>query len=61
MSVAAVHIVAIGIYYAMDIAHAPAQQQRLFAWVWMGLAVLVVVVGLQRLKRARRSARGRQA
>ena len=29
-------------------------RQRMFAWVWMGVTVAVVFVGLQRLKRARR-------
>jgi uncharacterized membrane protein YdjX (TVP38/TMEM64 family) len=56
VGVAAVHIVAIAIYYAAGIAHTSARQQRMFAWVWMGATVLVVLVGLQRLKRARRHA-----
>lgn len=57
VGVAAVHVVAIAIYYAADIAHATASQQRLFAWVWMGATLLVVFVGLQRIKRARRAGR----
>lgn len=57
IGVAAVHVVAITIYYAVDIAHTSARQQRLFAWVWMGATVLVVFVGLQRIKRARRAGR----
>ena len=54
LSVAAVHGVAIALYYALDLPHAPAARQRLFAWIWMGATVLVVFVGLQRIKRARR-------
>jgi hypothetical protein len=57
IGVAAVHVVAITIYYAADIARTSARQQRLFAWVWMGATVLVVFVGLQRIKRARRASR----
>jgi hypothetical protein len=59
VGVAAIHVLAIVIYYLADVAHAPARHQRLFAWTWMALTVLVVLVGLQRLKRARRAARGR--
>ena len=55
VSVALVHVVALGLYYATGVAHAPAQRQRVFAWVWMGATVLVVFVGLQRIKRARRA------
>jgi uncharacterized membrane protein YdcZ (DUF606 family) len=57
VGVALVHVVAIAIYYAADVAHTSARQQRLFAWVWMGATVLVVFVGLQRIKRARRAGR----
>jgi hypothetical protein len=60
VSVAAVHVVAITLYYLIDIPHAPAARQRLYAWVWMAATVAVVFVGLQRLKRARRSKPGRQ-
>jgi len=54
VSVALVHVVAIALYYGAGIAHAPAPRQRVFAWVWMGATVLVVFLGLQRIKRARR-------
>ena len=57
VSVAAVHVVAITLYYAADIPHAAAARQRIFAWVWMAATVTVVLIGLQRLKRARRAAR----
>lgn len=59
VSIAIVHGTAIAIYYALDLAHAPADRQRLFAWAWMGVTVLVIAFGLQRIKRARRAARGR--
>ena len=54
VSVGAVHVVAITLYYAFDVVHADPGRQRMFAWVWMGVTVAVVFVGLQRLKRARR-------
>jgi len=56
VSVAAVHVVAISVYYALDVAHTPARQQRVFAWAWMALTVAVVFLGLQRIKRARKAA-----
>lgn len=59
VSVATVHVVAIALYYALDIPHAAPGRQRMFAWIWMGATVLVIVLGLQRLKRARMAARGR--
>lgn len=57
MSVAALHAVAIAGYYALEIRRTPVSQQRIYAWTWMALTVAVVVVGLQRIKRARRSGR----
>ncbi len=58
VGVAIVHGVAIALYYALGIPRAPTQTQRLFAWVWMGLTVVVVLIGVQRLKRARTKGRG---
>ena len=58
VGVAAVHVVAITLYYALGIARAAESRQRLFAWGWMALTVAVVVIGLQRIKRARRGSRG---
>ncbi len=55
LSVAAVHVVAIGAYYLMGVGRLPERDQRMFAWVWMGATVAAVLVGLQRIKRARRS------
>jgi hypothetical protein len=57
VAVAIVHVAAIIIYYATDLQHAAPNRQRVFAWVWMGATVLVVFVGLQRIKRARYAAR----
>jgi len=57
VAVAAVHIVAIAVYYAADIPHASVTTQRMFATIWMGLTVAVVLIGLQRITRARRGAR----
>jgi hypothetical protein len=56
VSVAAVHVAAIALYYGLDLPHSPAARQRMFAWTWMGATVLVIFVGLQRIKRARRQA-----
>lgn len=53
-AVAVLHASAIALYYALHIGTAPAQRQRLFGWTWIGLTVVVVFAGLQRLKRARR-------
>jgi hypothetical protein len=57
VGVAVVHVVAIVLFYALQIERAPVARQRLFAWVWMGATVTVVVIGLQRVKRARRLGR----
>ena len=53
VSVAAVHVVAIGLYYAFDVQHAAARAQRIFGWIWMAITIVVILIGTQRLKRAR--------
>jgi hypothetical protein len=53
VSVAALHVAAIALFYALDLRHASPDRQRLFAWIWMGATVLVVLVGLRRIRRAR--------
>lgn len=53
VSVALVHVVAIAGYYALGVPRAPTRFQRVYAWTWMGATVAVVIIGLQRLKRAR--------
>lgn len=58
MSVAAIHVAAIAVYYALDVPTWSPDRQRFYAWSWMGLTVAVVLVGLQRIKRARRQSRG---
>ena len=55
LSVAAIHVVAIGAYYALGVGQRPERAQQMFAWAWMGATVAVILVGLQRIKRARRS------
>ena len=52
-AIAVLHAAAIAAYYLLDIQAAPPGRQRAYAWTWMGLTVVVVVVGLQRIKRAR--------
>jgi len=56
-AVVALHVVAIAVYYALRIAARPERVQRMYGWGWMGLTVVVVLAGLQRLKRARRPRR----
>ena len=53
-AVALLHVTAVALYYALDIAQEAPARQRLFAWTWIGLTAVVVFGGLQRLKRARR-------
>ena len=55
IAVVAVHVIAIAIYYGAGIAARPERVQRMYAWGWMGLTVVVVFGGLQRVKRARRA------
>jgi hypothetical protein len=59
VSVAIVHVIAIALYYGLDMPGASAGTQRAFAWVWMFVTVAVVLIGVQRLKRARRLSRSR--
>jgi uncharacterized membrane protein len=59
VSVAIVHVIAIALYYGLDLATAPSRTQRVFAWGWMFVTVAVVLIGVQRLKRARRLPRSR--
>ena len=54
VAVAALHVAAIALYYALGIAHSPPGRQRMFAWTWIGFTAALVFGGLQRIKRARR-------
>lgn len=54
VTIALVHLVAIAAYYGLRVRSWPEAEQRLFAWVWMGATVAAVLIGLQRIKRARR-------
>lgn len=53
LSVAVLHAVAIAGYHLLDVQRAPTRFQRTYAWTWMGATVAVVLIGLQRVKRAR--------
>lgn len=54
LAIVVLHVIAIAAYYLADIPSAPERHQKLYAWTWMGLTVAVVLVGIQRMKRARR-------
>jgi hypothetical protein len=54
-SVAVVHVIALTAYYTLGVDGWRERDQRMFAWGWMGATVTVVLVGLQRIKRARRT------
>ena len=54
IAIVALHLVAIALYYALAIPAKPERVQRLYGWGWMGLTVVAVFAGLQRIKRARR-------
>ena len=58
IGVIVLHAIAIVAYHALDIPDAPQRHQKLYAWTWMGLTAVVVLAGLQRMKRARRPRRG---
>jgi hypothetical protein len=53
IAIVTLHVAAMVLYYSLGVPRLPTRQQRLFAWIWMGATVLVVFVGLARLKRAR--------
>ena len=55
VSVAVVHVIALTAYYTLGVDGWRDRDQRMFAWGWMGATVTVVLVGLQRIKRARRT------
>ena len=54
VAVTLVHVVALALYYGLGVSRMPTSTQRFFGWGWMAATVMVVIVGLQRLKRARR-------
>ena len=54
VAVVALHVAAVGVYYAFGVPDMPSQKQRYFAWAWMAVTVAVVFAGLHRLRRARR-------
>ena len=56
LAVAAVHVVAITAYYVFGVERASPRTQRVFGWGWMAVTVAVVLIGLRRLRRARRAA-----
>jgi hypothetical protein len=58
IAIVVLHVAALALYYALAIERRPTSLQRMFAWIWMGATVLLVFVGLQRIKRARRQRSG---
>jgi len=59
VAIVVLHTLAIAAYYLIDIPSAPQRHQKLYAWAWMVLTAVVVLGGLQRIKRARRLDRER--
>lgn len=59
VAIAVLHTLAIAGYYTLGVPRRPPAEQRIYAWAWMGFTVAVILVGLQRIKRARRQERGR--
>jgi hypothetical protein len=55
VAVAALHVSAIALYYAIGVPGMAPGRQRLFAWTWIVLTAAVVFGGLQRIRRARRA------
>lgn len=58
-AIVVLHTLAMAAYYLIDIPSAPQRHQKLYAWAWMVLTAVVVLVGLQRIRRARRLDRER--
>lgn len=54
VAVTLVHVLAIALYVGLKLSQAAPSTQRYFAWGWTAVTVMVVIAGLQRLKRARR-------
>jgi hypothetical protein len=52
-----VHTVAIAIYRLSDMPHRPANVTRIFGAVWTAVTLVVVFVGLWRVRAARRTGR----
>ena len=46
-------ILTIAIYYALDVKHTASRTQTTFVGVWLALTLLVVTVGMKRVRSAR--------
>ena len=53
LSIVALEIVAIGIFYAAGIEHASRRGRTAYMLVWMAVTLAIVMTGLRRLRRAR--------
>lgn len=53
LTVLALEVVAIGIFYAADIESAPGGTRRAYMLIWTAASLVVVLTGLQRIRRAR--------
>lgn len=53
IAIAVLHTGAIGLYYALGVRAMTPERQRYFAWTWIGVTVIVIFAGLQRIRRAR--------
>jgi hypothetical protein len=55
--VVVVHTIAIAIYRLSDMPHRPLNVTRIFGAIWTAVTLIVVFVGLNRVRAARRSGR----
>jgi hypothetical protein len=54
VGVAALDVVAIGLYYALHIRDRPSNTQQVFVAVWMVLTLIIVTTMMKRIRQARR-------
>ena len=57
IGVLAVHAIGIALFYALGVEQRPSNFRRIFAGLWIGATLPVVLVGLSRIRAARLRAR----
>ena len=61
LTVVALEVVAIGIFYAAGIEHASKRVRTTYMFAWMAITLVIVLTGLRRVRRARFGGTGRSA